>query len=137
MAIDALFATSRSALGYERARIEAASKNIAEANQPLAPGQSARVHRAALPAFALALDGAGRLADGVPPLLTESVATRAVHDPGHPLADASGQVHYPAVDLVQEMATLMSASRSYEANVRAVNTLRSMLFKALEIGGGQ
>jgi flagellar basal-body rod protein FlgC len=52
------------------------------------------------------------------------------------LADADGQVHYPEVDLVGEMTTLMAANRGYEANVRALNLLRSMVLKALEIGRG-
>ena len=43
-------------------------------------------------------------------------------------------MRYPAVDLVQEMTTLMSASRGYEANVRSFNLLRGMMLHALEIG---
>ena len=62
------------------------------------------------------------------------VATHAVHDPGNPLADADGMVRYPEMDLVDEMTALMTASRGYEANVRAFNLLRGMVVKAFEIG---
>ena len=49
--------------------------------------------------------------------------------------DKAGMVRYPAVDMVEEMTTLMTASRGYEANVRAFNFLRGMLQRAIEIGG--
>ena len=50
------------------------------------------------------------------------------------MADAKGFVHYPAVDMVQEMTTMLTASRGYEANVRSFNVLRSMVLRALELG---
>jgi flagellar basal-body rod protein FlgC len=53
------------------------------------------------------------------------------------MADANGMVHYPKVDLVAEMGTLVSASRGYEANLRAFNTLRNMLVSAMNIGKDQ
>ena len=52
----------------------------------------------------------------------------------HPAADANGMVQYANVNLVDEMTTLMTATRAYEANVRALNAARSMAQKALEIG---
>ncbi len=64
----------------------------------------------------------------------QRIGTRAVVDPDHPMADEQGRVHYPAVDMVQEMTTLLTSSRGYEANVRSFNVLRSMVLRALEIG---
>ncbi|MFM2450549.1 MAG: hypothetical protein RIS44_2999 [Pseudomonadota bacterium] len=60
---------------------------------------------------------------------------RMVYEPGHPAADAKGFVSYAGVDTATEMITLMSAMRSYEANVAAMNTARNMALKALDIGG--
>lgn len=75
---------------------------------------------------------------------TEGVqASRIVHDeepfklvyePTHPDADDLGYVRYPNVDPLKEMVDLMSASRSYEANVTSLNATKDMLLKALEIG---
>lgn len=107
MSIDALTSTTRAALANEQARIQAASTRIATAN-------------IALPA--------SRFADGL------EAGIRKVQIPNHPQADASGFVHYPDVDVVAEMINLMEASRGYEANVRAFNTLRTMIGKALDIG---
>lgn len=56
------------------------------------------------------------------------------YDPGHPDADAEGYVAMPNVNVVSEMVNMISASRSYEANVTAMNAMKSMAVKALEIG---
>lgn len=129
MAIDSILDSVRAGLSHERLRLDAASRNIAAANVAIAPGQSAMQWR---------VDGASA---GFGQLLTQPgtmeqapVAAREVHDPGHPLADANGMVRYAQTDMVQEMTTLMTASRGYEANVRSFNLLRSMVLRALEIG---
>lgn len=131
MIIDALFQANRVALDHERARIEAAANNIAEANTPLAPNQAARRHVAAPLNFSELLPSASTAGAQ---LQTEPAAVRKVLDPEHPYADAEGNVLYPDLDLVQQMTELMSASRGYEANVRALNMLRGMVLKSLEIG---
>jgi len=59
---------------------------------------------------------------------------RTVYDPYHPSADANGYVHYPNVNVVEEMVNMLSASRSYEANVSVLKATRNMALKALEIG---
>jgi flagellar basal-body rod protein FlgC len=56
------------------------------------------------------------------------------YDPGHPDADAKGYVALPNVNVVQEMVNMMLASRSYEANVTAVQATKDMAMRALEIG---
>lgn len=55
-------------------------------------------------------------------------------DPSHPDADEEGYVAMPNVNVVSEMVNMISASRSYEANVTAMNAMKSMAVKALEIG---
>ena len=57
-----------------------------------------------------------------------------VYDPGHPDADAEGYVTKPNVNIVEEMVNMISASRSYEANVTAFNATKSMIAKTLEMG---
>jgi flagellar basal-body rod protein FlgC len=55
-------------------------------------------------------------------------------DPTHSEADVNGYVRSPNVDPIKEMVDLMSATRSYEANVTALNASKNMFMKALEIG---
>lgn len=64
-------------------------------------------------------------------------APRLVYDPGHPDANAQGYVAYPAVNPVSEMVNLITITRSYEANVRAMNAAKTMALKALDIGNGK
>jgi flagellar basal-body rod protein FlgC len=59
---------------------------------------------------------------------------KLVYNPDHPDANEEGYVQMPNVDPLKEMVDLMSATRSYEANVTAFNANKSMLMKALEIG---
>ncbi|MFU0894282.1 flagellar basal body rod protein FlgC, partial [Kluyvera sichuanensis] len=59
---------------------------------------------------------------------------KLVYQPGNPLADAKGYVRMPNVDVVGEMVNTMSASRSYQANVEVLNTVKSMMLKTLTLG---
>ncbi len=59
---------------------------------------------------------------------------KLVYEPTHPDANEEGYVQMPNVDPLREMIDLMSATRSYEANVTVLNANKSMLMKALEIG---
>ncbi|NBJ68408.1 MULTISPECIES: flagellar basal body rod protein FlgC [Clostridia] len=59
---------------------------------------------------------------------------KPVYNPTHPDANENGYVQLPNVDPLKEMVDLMSATRSYEANITSLNASKSMLMKALEIG---
>ncbi len=56
------------------------------------------------------------------------------YDPSHPDADKDGYVEMPNVNIVEEMVNMISASRSYEANITAMNTTKGMVAKTFEIG---
>ena len=56
------------------------------------------------------------------------------HDPDHPDADEDGYVALPNINVMEEMVNMISATRSYEANVAAVKAAKDMALKALEIG---
>jgi len=111
MNADPILSISRQGLDIERARLEAAARAIEIADTPIPPGQVSQGFAAKV-----------------------RQAERAVHDPTSPMADSKGMVHYPAIDMVAEMSILISASRAYEANVRAFNVLRSSELDALNIG---
>ena len=56
------------------------------------------------------------------------------YDPDHPDADSKGYVAFPNINIVEEMVNMLSASRSYEANVTSIKTTKDMALSALEIG---
>lgn len=59
---------------------------------------------------------------------------RRVYEPNHPDADKDGYVLMPNVNILNEMADMIAATRAYEANIDAINSSKSMFMKALEIG---
>jgi flagellar basal-body rod protein FlgC len=140
------FAISAAGMDLERQRVDVATLNLANANTVQAPNgrgyQPMRVVARSLGvlpgqfADMLRAHGAGTNAAGATVTIeTLDGAPRQAYDPGHPYADEHGFVRYAPVDTASEMMTMMSAIRSYEANVAALNTSRQMAVKALEIGG--
>jgi flagellar basal-body rod protein FlgC len=136
------FAVSAAGMAVERARVEAAAMNIANANTVHAPGGPAyrpvRVVARTLAVPFAELVGNARPRPSLPAASIETVeaGARMVQDPGHPFANEQGFVAYPAVDAATEMVGLMGAMRSYEANVAAMNTARTLALRTLEIGKG-
>jgi flagellar basal-body rod protein FlgC len=58
------------------------------------------------------------------------------YEPGNPLADSNGYVFAPAVNVVEEMVNMISASRSYQNNVEVMNTSKDLLLATLRLGQG-
>lgn len=147
------FAISAAGMALERSRVDVAALNLANAHTLQAPdGASYRpmrvvartAHLAGLPDGQsdfdqLVNDGlAENLLAGLAPVASvepQNTAPRLVYEPGHPMANEKGFLTYPGVDPANEMMTMMSAMRAYEANVAAMNTARALSLKALEIGG--
>ena len=131
---------SASALTAQRMRMNVISENIANADTTrTANGEPYRrrvVTMGERPStFADALHsatGGGVMITGI---VEDASAFEYEHDPTHPDANADGYVAYPNVDETEEIIDLMSATRSYEANVTALNATKSMAIKALEISG--
>jgi flagellar basal-body rod protein FlgC len=67
-------------------------------------------------------------------LKEDETPLRRVFDPSHPDADEEGFVVMPNVNILNEMADMIAATRAYEANVNAINAEKSLFSKALEIG---
>ncbi|KMY52262.1 flagellar basal body rod protein FlgC [Peribacillus loiseleuriae] len=67
-------------------------------------------------------------------IIEDETPFKLVYNPNHPDANVDGYVEMPNVDPLREMVDLMSATRSYEANVTVFNASKGMLMKALEIG---
>ena len=59
---------------------------------------------------------------------------QARYRPNHPAADESGYVYYPNVNVVEEMADMISASRAFQTNAELMNTAKTMLQKVLTLG---
>jgi flagellar basal-body rod protein FlgC len=133
---------SSSALKAQRVRMNTISSNLANIETTRTPdGGPYRkrevVFQSTQQGFADTLDSRMRdAAQGVKVahIQASSLPPRMVYDPSHPDADEQGQVAMPNVNLVEETADMMSASKAYEANVTVIKSAKRMALKALEIG---
>lgn len=67
-------------------------------------------------------------------IIEDARPLKVSYEPNHPDADKNGYVSFPNVNVIEEMVNMLSASRSYEANVTAFRATREMVGKALELG---
>jgi flagellar basal-body rod protein FlgC len=56
------------------------------------------------------------------------------YEPGNPMADKDGMVYYPDINIVEQMTDMISASRSFQANVEVLTTTKNLMDKTLEMG---
>ena len=67
-------------------------------------------------------------------IIEDKTPAKKVYNPSHPDADKNGYVEMPNISVLEEMVDMMSATRSYQANVTAIKSAKRMALKALEIG---
>jgi flagellar basal-body rod protein FlgC len=138
--------SSASGMQAERVRMDVVSENLANAETTKAAnGQPYRrkevvfqeAGSSGTPTFASVLAGISGNAPThgvqVTGIVEDQTALKRIYDPGHPDADKDGYVTMPNVNSVTEMTDLISASRSYEANVTAMQTAKTMFTKTLDI----
>lgn len=135
--------TSSTALSAERTRMNLISSNLANANTTRTPEGGPYRRKDAVFMATPVTDGFGRLVDGaagkhvrevqVSEIVEDSGAPRMQYDPSHPDANAQGYVAMPNVNVVEEMADMITATRVYEANVMSAQAAKNMALKTLEI----
>lgn len=132
-----------SALSAERTHINIISMNLANA-KTTRTAEGGPYRRKSVVVEATPVDSAfskqmqGALEQDLRGVRVQGIAIdqrplKLVHEPGHPDANADGYVAYPDINVVEEMAALMTAQRGYEANVTTVDSIKQMYTKALEI----
>ena len=132
---------SRSGLDVEWQRLQVIAQNLANLNTTrTATGEPFRaMHLLTGPRgdFAQMLSGKGSAQlGGVQVMGMEASGSgfRRVHEPNHPHADAEGFVSYPDIDHAGQMTLMIKTSRTYEANLTAMNLAQQMYSRALELG---
>jgi flagellar basal-body rod protein FlgC len=129
---------SSSGLSAERTRVNLATSNLANAETTRTPegGPYKRLDPVieAVPfanMFPASPEAPATVA--VANVVADPTPGRRVYSPGHPDADGDGFVTFPNVNPIHEVVNLMSASRAYEANATAVETVKGMAARALDI----
>ena len=122
-------------MSAQAVRLNTTASNLANAES--ISGNEKDVYRSKHPLFSSILqDFDNENSEGVKVLgIVESNApSRKEYLPNHPLANDQGYVFMPNVNAVEEMANMISASRSYQTNVEVLNTSKQMLLKTLGLG---
>lgn len=135
---------STTALTAEKTRIDLIAKNMANANTTRSTGGMPYRRQMAIfeenkgQAFSEHLKKYSDKFSGggvkISKIVEDDSPFKLVYEPGHPDADVNGYLKMPNVDIIKEMVDLISAQRSYDANITAMNASKSMLSKALDIG---
>jgi flagellar basal-body rod protein FlgC len=141
MSLFKVFDVAGSALSAQSVRLNVTASNLANADS--VSSSAGQTYRARHPVFATVLDESG-FADGIDDDASAGVRVAAIVEsaaplrreywPQHPQADVDGYVTRPNVNVVEEMANMISASRSFQTNVEVMNASKQMLTRALSLG---
>ena len=145
MSLNDVFNISGSGMSAQSLRLNTTASNIA--NAETVSSSTGETYRARHPVFATMFteqQGMGQslfasqeqAGQGVEVLgVVESDAElQSRYEPDHPMADEQGYVFYPNVNIVEEMANMMAASRAYQTNVEIMNATKTMLQRVLTLG---
>ncbi len=128
-----IFDVAGSAMTAQSQRLNVTASNLANADSVTGP--DGQPYRARHVVFAMAPQAEQAIGGvRVAGVVEDQSPMRMVHDPKNPLADANGYVTMPNVNVVEEMVNMISASRSYQANVEVLNTAKTMMLKTLTVG---
>ena len=148
MSLSSVFNIAGTGMSAQSTRLNTISSNIA--NAETVSSSVNQTYRARHPVFATMYQGAVQGQGGDSSLFADQdqsgtgVQVLGViedqsnlvprYEPNHPAADANGYVYYPNVNVVEEMADMISASRAFQTNVEMMNTAKQMMQKVLTLG---
>jgi len=147
MSLSQVFNIAGSGMSAQTTRLNTISSNIANAES--VSSSEDKTYRARHPLFATVLQQANGFSAnhslfseqqqagvGVEVLgvLEDQGTLVPRYEPGHPAADKNGYVYYPNVNVVEEMADMISASRAFQTNVEVMDSARQMMLKVLTLG---
>jgi flagellar basal-body rod protein FlgC len=142
MSLYNVFDIAATGMSAQNIRLNTTASNISNANS-ISSSQD-KVYRARHPVFAAELNKATDMQR--PNVMGSSVGVKVLgivesnkplqmeYNPNHPSADANGYIYKPNVNVVEEMANMISASRSYQTNVQVADAAKQMLTKTLQLG---
>lgn len=136
MSLFSIFDIAGSGMSAQALRLNTTASNISNAQS--ASSSVNETYRARYPVFSTSFSdifdeqtNVGVKVDGI---IESQSPLRKEYEPNHPKADSDGYVYYPNVNPVEEMANMISASRSFESNVEVLNTSKQMLLRTLSLG---
>jgi flagellar basal-body rod protein FlgC len=137
MSMFKVFDVAGSALSAQSLRLNVTASNMANANS--VSSSEGDTYRARQPVFAAMLEQAsgGQQANvgvQVRGVVESQAPLQQQYNPSHPMANKDGYIFLPNVNVVEEMANMISASRSYQSNVEVINTAKQLMMRTLSMG---
>ena len=130
-----IFDVAGTGMSAQTVRLNTVASNMA--NAEVVSGTEQGAYRARQPEFAAVMQAMSDRSN-VPVEVTDVVESQAPvnkqHNPAHPEADSDGYIYTSNVNMVEEMANMISASRSYQSNVEVANTSKQLLIETLRLG---
>lgn len=132
MSLFNVFNIAGSGMSAQSVRLNLTASNLANAESVATRPEDA--YRARHPVFQSVLEEAGGASVRTAGVVESSAETEARYSPGHPMADDKGYVYASNVNAIEEMANMISASRSFQQNVEVMNTSKELLLRTLRLG---
>jgi len=137
MSLYNIFDVAGSGMSAQSLRLNVTASNIANANSVSSSAEE--TYRGRHPVFAAEMQkAAAGQSEAIPVqvlgIVEDQDPLRQEYNPNHPLADEDGFIYKPNVNVMEEMANMMSASRSYQTNVQVADAAKQMLMKTLQLG---
>ncbi|WP_126453739.1 flagellar basal body rod protein FlgC [Sulfuriflexus mobilis] len=130
------FDIAGSALSAQSVRLNTVASNLANADTVSSSAEG--TYRARQPQFETifndAMNNPQSAGVHVRQILESEAAPRQQYQPEHPMADEQGYIWLPNVNAIEEMANMISASRTYQSNVEVMNTSKQLLLRTLSLG---
>jgi len=131
-----IFNISGSAMSAESLRLNTTASNLANAQS--IGGSENSTYRAKSPVFAAMMNSlqGDNVSYGVEMkgIVESNTPLETRYQPEHPMADENGNIYLPNVNVVDEMANMISASRAYQSNVEVLNTSKQLMLATLRLG---
>jgi flagellar basal-body rod protein FlgC len=136
MSLFRIFDIAGSGMSAQSLRLNTTASNLSNAQS--VSSSVDETYRARHPVFSTnfsdVLDDNSSVGVKVEGIVESQAPLRKEYEPSHPKADADGYIYYPNVNPVEEMANMISASRSFQSNVEILNTSKQMLMRTLSLG---
>ena len=136
MSLLGAFNVSGTALSAQSVRLNVTASNLA--NAETVSSNRGETYRARHPVFAAAMgmfkEDDASVGVKVKGIIESKAELRMRYEPEHPISNEDGYIFLPNVNAIEEMANMISASRSYEYNVEAMNTTKQLMLATLRLG---
>ena len=137
MSLYNIFDVAGSGMSAQSLRLNVTASNLANANS--ISSSAGETYRGRHPVFAAKMQEAAAnqqasVKVAVLGIVEDQDPLRQEYNPNHPMADENGYIYKPNVNVMEEMANMISASRSYQTNVQVADAAKQMLMKTLQLG---